>query len=162
MTNSERRISRVRAAVAAGRSAAGLAHCGGLRAAAGGEKLFPYETPEEIFNEHRETTRGATWTSPACRMRCSTSAAPSSGRFRRARPAESGSTKTAGFPRRPATRASSRPFTPVAEEVDDEFPFRLTTGRLRDQWHSMSRTGTIAGLFAHEPEPRLMVHPQDL
>jgi len=31
----------------------------------------------------------------------------------------------------------------------------LTTGRLRDQWHAMSRTGTIAGLFAHEPEPRL-------
>jgi assimilatory nitrate reductase catalytic subunit len=26
----------------------------------------------------------------------------------------------------------------------------------------MSRTGTIAGLFAHEPEPRVMVHPEDL
>src|SRR5437868_7421071 len=32
--------------------------------------------------------------------------------------------------------------------------FRSTTGRQRDQWHAMSRTGTIARLFAHEPEPR--------
>ena len=54
------------------------------------------------------------------------------------------------------------PYQPVAEEVDEEYPLRLTTGRLRDQWHSMSRTGTIAGSFAHEPEPRLMVHPDDL
>jgi assimilatory nitrate reductase catalytic subunit len=50
----------------------------------------------------------------------------------------------------------------VAEEADERYPLRLITGRLRDQWHTMSRTGTIAGLFAHEPEPRLMVHPDDL
>jgi assimilatory nitrate reductase catalytic subunit len=32
---------------------------------------------------------------------------------------------------------------------------RLTTGRLRDQWHGMSRTGRAARLAAHEPTPRL-------
>jgi assimilatory nitrate reductase catalytic subunit len=50
----------------------------------------------------------------------------------------------------------------VAEEVDERYPLRLTTGRLRDQWHAMSRTGTVASLFAHEPEPRVGVHPDDL
>ena len=54
------------------------------------------------------------------------------------------------------------PHRAVAEEVDAGYPLRLTTGRLRDQWHAMSRTGTIAGLFAHEPEPRVTVHPEDL
>jgi assimilatory nitrate reductase catalytic subunit len=54
------------------------------------------------------------------------------------------------------------PYRPVAEEVDERYPLRLTTGRLRDQWHTMSRTGTIARLFAHEPEARLMVHAEDL
>jgi assimilatory nitrate reductase catalytic subunit len=39
---------------------------------------------------------------------------------------------------------------------------RLTTGRLRDQWHAMSRTGNVASLFAHAPEPRLALHPADL
>ncbi len=54
------------------------------------------------------------------------------------------------------------PFTPVAEDTDDEYPLRLTTGRLRDQWHGMSRTGTISSAFAHEPEPRVMMHAEDL
>ena len=35
-------------------------------------------------------------------------------------------------------------YAPVAERVDARYPFRLNTGRLRDQWHGMSRTGTLA------------------
>jgi assimilatory nitrate reductase catalytic subunit len=46
--------------------------------------------------------------------------------------------------------------------VDRQYPLRLITGRLRDQWHSMSRTGTVARLFGHEPEPRVTMHPTDL
>ncbi|MCX7896405.1 MAG: (2Fe-2S)-binding protein [Rhodocyclaceae bacterium] len=41
-------------------------------------------------------------------------------------------------------------------------PFRLLTGRLRDQWHGMSRTGRIPRLFSHAPEPRIELHPGDL
>ena len=52
-------------------------------------------------------------------------------------------------------------YVPVAEKSDARFPFRLTTGRLRDQWHGMSRTGTIAPLYAHAPEPALELHPAD-
>ncbi|MBO9715712.1 MAG: (2Fe-2S)-binding protein, partial [Pseudoxanthomonas sp.] len=34
-------------------------------------------------------------------------------------------------------------------------------GRLRDQWHGMSRTGRVPELFAHSPEPGLLMHPDD-
>jgi assimilatory nitrate reductase catalytic subunit len=50
----------------------------------------------------------------------------------------------------------------VAEQVDARFPFRLTTGRLRDQWHGMSRTGTVAQLFAHAPEPAVLLAQTDM
>ena len=37
----------------------------------------------------------------------------------------------------------------------------LLTGRLRDQWHSMTRTGPVPRLMQHAPEPVLAVHPLD-
>ncbi|MBU0913778.1 MAG: nitrate reductase [Gammaproteobacteria bacterium] len=37
----------------------------------------------------------------------------------------------------------------------------LNTGRIRDQWHSMTRTGRAASLLQHRAEPFLEVHPQD-
>lgn len=37
----------------------------------------------------------------------------------------------------------------------------LNTGRLRDQWHTMTRTGLSARLSAHAPEPCLDLHPAD-
>lgn len=40
-------------------------------------------------------------------------------------------------------------------------PFRLNTGRIRDQWHSMTRTGKSARLSAHLGEPFLELHPAD-
>ena len=42
-----------------------------------------------------------------------------------------------------------------------EFPFRLNTGRVRDQWHTMTRSGLSARLGAHLPEPFVEVHPDD-
>ena len=37
----------------------------------------------------------------------------------------------------------------------------LNTGRIRDQWHTMTRTGRLARLMAHQHEPLLDVHPED-
>lgn len=53
-------------------------------------------------------------------------------------------------------------YTPPAEEPDADYPIRLTTGRLRDQWHSMTRTGLVARLFSHSPEPEILLHAQTL
>jgi assimilatory nitrate reductase catalytic subunit len=37
----------------------------------------------------------------------------------------------------------------------------LNTGRIRDQWHTMTRTGDVPSLAQHTPEPFLDVHPDD-
>ncbi|MDR3418182.1 MAG: molybdopterin-dependent oxidoreductase [Nevskia sp.] len=44
----------------------------------------------------------------------------------------------------------------------EEFPLVLNTGRIRDQWHTMTRSGCAPRLTAHRPEPFVEVHPQDL
>src|SRR5258707_2232950 len=55
--------------------------------------------------------------------------------------------------------AVERPAPKVAPSK--EFPFRLNTGGLRDQWHPMTRSGQSARLGAHMPEPFVEVHPAD-
>ncbi|MBM2576365.1 molybdopterin-dependent oxidoreductase [Jannaschia sp. Os4] len=40
-------------------------------------------------------------------------------------------------------------------------PLRLNTGRVRDQWHTMTRSGAAARLSAHTAEPFLEIHPAD-
>ncbi len=52
------------------------------------------------------------------------------------------------------------PRKPV-QPVTDSFPFVLNTGRSRDQWHTMARTGFAARLSEHAPEPYLEMHPND-
>ena len=42
-----------------------------------------------------------------------------------------------------------------------DFPLLLSTGRYRDQWHTMTRTGLSARLAQHRPEPLLELHPRD-
>jgi assimilatory nitrate reductase catalytic subunit len=40
-------------------------------------------------------------------------------------------------------------------------PLRLNTGRIRDQWHTMTRTGFSPRLGQHLPEPFVEIHPDD-
>ena len=54
------------------------------------------------------------------------------------------------------------PETPVLHDATtDEFPFRLNTGRVRDQWHTMTRSGASPRLALHSPEPFIEVSPAD-
>ena len=53
-----------------------------------------------------------------------------------------------------------RPRGPV-NQPDAEYPFILNTGRLRDQWHTMTRTALAAKLNSHYPEPLVEIHPED-
>ncbi|UZD90762.1 nitrate reductase [Cognatishimia activa] len=46
-------------------------------------------------------------------------------------------------------------------KLDEDFPLRLNTGRARDQWHTMTRTGMSAKLSKHLAEPYLQIHPKD-
>jgi assimilatory nitrate reductase catalytic subunit len=44
---------------------------------------------------------------------------------------------------------------------DKEYPLALNTGRIRDQWHTMTRTGLTAKLLSHISEPFCEIHPAD-
>jgi assimilatory nitrate reductase catalytic subunit len=54
--------------------------------------------------------------------------------------------------------------TPPRQPVnlpDDDYPMVLNTGRVRDQWHTMTRTGRSPKLSEHVLEPFIDMHPQD-
>lgn len=53
------------------------------------------------------------------------------------------------------------PVEPRTRAADPAFPLRLNTGRYRDQWHTMTRTGLSPTLAQHRREPLLEVHPAD-
>jgi assimilatory nitrate reductase catalytic subunit len=48
-----------------------------------------------------------------------------------------------------------------ANAADGEYPLILNTGRVRDQWHTMTRTGRAPRLADHIPEPFVDLHPHD-
>ncbi|MFG1348189.1 molybdopterin-dependent oxidoreductase [Xanthobacter autotrophicus] len=48
-----------------------------------------------------------------------------------------------------------------AARANDAFPFLLNTGRIRDQWHTMTRTGLSPRLGSHILAPFVAVHPDD-
>ena len=173
VTNSERCISRVRAAVAAPGEArhdwaAAVDFAQRLEArlpprALRAGTLFPYATAESVWLEHRESTRGRDLDITGLDY-ASLERAP------RQWPCPEGQTsgharlyEDGVFPT-PDGRArfADMPWRALAEPRDARYPISLTTGRLRDQWHGMSRTGTLGRLFGHASEPSVDVHPQEL
>ncbi|HYF19365.1 MAG TPA: molybdopterin-dependent oxidoreductase, partial [Ramlibacter sp.] len=169
VTNSERRISRVRPAVRAPGDARHdwqIAVAFGRRLEAllgGGKKLFPYTSPESIWLDHRALTRGRDLDISGLSYALLDEAPrqwpfPEGATQGKVRLYEDGVFAT------PDGKARFVPtaYTPVAEPRDARYPFSLTTGRLRDQWHGMSRTGTLGRLFGHVPEPVVQLNAQDL
>ena len=63
-------------------------------------------------------------------------------------------------PDRKARFIAVTPRAPVATTGQD-FPLVLNTGRVRDQWHTMTRTGKAARLLRHIFEPYAEIHPVD-
>ncbi|MBB3317020.1 assimilatory nitrate reductase catalytic subunit [Rhizobium sp. BK181] len=48
-----------------------------------------------------------------------------------------------------------------SDRTSADYPFTLNTGRIRDQWHTMTRTGKSARLSSHIAEPFAELHPRD-
>ena len=177
VTNSERRISRVRAAVPApgqarhdweiavdfARRLEGLSPSPAGGGSEWGRSLFPYRNAEAIWLEHRESTRGRDLDItgldyPALEAAPQQWPFPQAAQAGRARLYEDGVFATPDG----KARFAALPYQPLAEPRESRYPFSLTTGRLRDQWHGMSRTGTLPRLFGHVPEPVVQMHPQDI
>jgi assimilatory nitrate reductase catalytic subunit len=176
VTNSERRISRVRPAVPAPGStrhdwviATEFAQRLEARLRPGAPTLFPYSVidpalgVEAVWNEHRESTRGRDLDITGMSY-AALEASPLQWPMRpgeaqgKARLYEDGVFPTADGKARFAALA----WKPVAEPRDARYPFSLGTGRLRDHWHGMSRTGTLGRLFGHVAEPAVQMNLQDM
>ena len=171
VTNSERCISRVRPAVAApGQTrhdwsiAVALAQRLEARLRPGAATLFPYTTAESVWLEHRESTRGRDLDITGLSYPMLDARGPQQWPLRagdrsgRARLYEDGRFETDDG----RAHFFDTPYVALAEPRDARFPFSLTTGRLRDQWHGMSRTGTLGRLFGHQAEPTIDLAPQDM
>ncbi len=167
VTNSERRISRVRAAApppGEARADWQIAAEFARRLFPAGAKLFPYQSAEQVFNEHRESTRGRDLDITGLSYAVLERDGPQQWPYPEG--AKAGQTRlyAEGIFPTPSGRARfiATEYQPPAEETDGQYPLRLTTGRLRDQWHSMTRTGLVARLFSHSPEPEVVVHAATL
>jgi assimilatory nitrate reductase catalytic subunit len=171
VTNSERRISRVRRAVSPPgearedwRIVVDIAHRLERRLRPGRPTLFPYASAEEVWLEHRETTRGRDLDITGLSWEILEREGPQQWPYPEgaaggtARLYTDGVFATAGG----RARFLALPYRPPAEDIDARFPLRLTSGRLRDQWHGASRTGTLGRLFGHAPEPCVELHPAEL
>ncbi|OOG55989.1 nitrate reductase [Polaromonas sp. C04] len=172
VTNSERRISRVRAAVPAPgemrhdwaiamQFAKRLEQLLPVRA---DKSLFPYDTPEAIWNEHRESTRGRDLDITGLSYARLDDQGPQQWPLPEGETVGQARLYEDGVFPTPDGRArfADTVYRPVAEPRESRYPFSLSTGRLRDQWHGMSRTGTLGRLFGHVAEPAVQLHPQDM
>jgi len=172
VTNSERRISRVRAAVpppgearADWEIAVDFARRLGVRLGdRDGFRLFPYLGVKEIFDEHRESTRGRDLDITGLSYALLDARGPQQWPF----PAGASGGKARLYEDGRFPTASGRAqflktaYQPTAEKTDAHYPLHFTTGRLRDQWHGMSRTGRAARLYNHVEEPLLAMNRRDM
>ncbi|MBI5110309.1 MAG: molybdopterin-dependent oxidoreductase [Rhodocyclales bacterium] len=175
VTNSERRISRVRAAVPAPGEAradwkiavdfARRLELKSRRWRDGDfQPLFAYAAAEDVFNEHRATTVGRDLDIGGLSYALLESAGPQ--QWPLPSGAASGTSRLYADGKFPTAsgRAGFKAVQhrPTAETTDARLPLHLNSGRLRDQWHGMSRSGVVPRLFAHTPEPVLEMHPRDM
>ncbi len=198
VTNSERRISRVRAAVSApgqarhdwsiavefARKLEGIGVRSEFRKTIETETLsternsaltpipqhpettktlFNYDTPEQIWQEHRASTQGRDLDITGLSYE-KLEQSPQQWPFKqgdttgKARLYEDGMYPTADG----KANFVNTVYKPVAEPRESRYPFSLNTGRLRDQWHGMTRTGTLGRLFGHVAEPTVQMNIQDM
>ena len=131
---------------------------------------FDYADTEAIFDEYRELTRGRDLDITGVSYEVLREAA---GGVQWPHPegavlgtgAEEASPRLFESGRFPTPDGRARFHAPgyrkPAEILSDEYPLALLTGRVKDQWHTMTRTGKVPKLMRSEHEPFLEMHPDD-
>ena len=164
MTNSERRLSLLEQAVLPpGEAWPDWAIFAAVGRRLGFGAAFDFATPAAVFDEYVRCTRG----------RPTDVGGLSHARLRWQGPIQ-WPCPSPDHPGTPRLYADGRFATPdgrarfgavsyaaPAEPTDAAYPFVLTTGRVRDQWHTMTRTGKIPTLLRTCPAPFVELHPDD-
>lgn len=126
--------------------------------------LFAFNTTEDIFNEHRESTRGRDLDITGLSYGLLTENGPQQWPFKTGESQGVARLYADGVFQKPDGKAqfANAVYKGTADKTDARHPLHLLTGRLRDQWHGMSRTGTTAQLFNHVEEPAIQMNADDM
>lgn len=129
-----------------------------------GASLFNYPTTESVFNEHRETTRGRDLDITGLSYQLLEQRGPQQWPFKEGASVGEARLYTDGVFQKPNGKAQfhNAVYKGTADKTDARHPLHLLTGRLRDQWHGMSRTGTVAQLYNHVEEPVVSMNQDDM
>ncbi|MEG3082274.1 molybdopterin-dependent oxidoreductase [Sphingomonas sp. PB2P12] len=162
VTNSDRTISRQRAFMAApGEAKPDWWIVSEVGRRMGWKTAFSYDRPAEIWREH---CRLSGYENDGTRLFALPGhAAKGNAEYDAMTPFRWGGTPFAdGRFSTPDGRARLVPVVqkPVAAPLA-QWPMTLNTGRYRDQWHTMSRTGLSPKLARHREEPLVEIHPDD-
>ena len=171
VTNSERRITHVQPALPAPGEARAdwlivrdFARLLGPRLGKDATTLFPYVSAAEVFAEHAESTRGRDLDISGLSHALLDRIGPQQWPFPDG--ARSGTPRLYTERHFATPNGRARFVVPTtattAEKIDARYPLHLNTGRLRDHWHCMSRTGQVARLYSHVDEARVELHADDL
>jgi assimilatory nitrate reductase catalytic subunit len=172
VTNSERRITHVRAAVDAPgqaradwRIAADFAlQLGPLLGKADAARMFAYQQVEDVFREHVASTAGRDLDITGLSYQVLDRLGPQQWPMKSG--AVSGTTRLYQDDVFATANGRANFVVPSsalsAETPTGALPMRLLTGRVRDQWHGRSRTGGVAQLMNHAGEPRVELAPGDM
>ncbi len=172
VTNSERCISRQRSFLPSpGKARPDWWQLAQVARRMGFSQAFSYEHPAEIFAEYAELS-GLESGAPRD-FDISACAAISRNAYDRLEPlqwpyraaCEAGETRFFAdggfFTSDPRARFIATSYRAPATAASSDFPYLLNTGRIRDQWHTMTRTGTVARLMQHFAELFVEIHPDD-
>ncbi|EQM68362.1 molybdopterin-dependent oxidoreductase [Pseudomonas tohonis] len=171
VTNSERRISHVRPAVPApGEARPDWAiACDFARRLEhhlrpGQPSLFDFDSPEALFEEYKPLTAGRDLDLTGIGYGLIDTQGPQQWPYPAG--ARQGTARLYGDGRFPTPSGRAQfvadPYLAPQERRELRYPLTLNTGRLRDQWHGMSRTGTAAQLFGHVEQAQLGLHPAEM
>ena len=168
MTNSERRVSLLERVVAPPGEALPDAEILMRFARAMGFPGFDFGSSAEVFDEHARLTAGTTADMSGLSHDILRAHGPQRWPFPRGRAPgdaeESARLFADGRFHTGNRRAKLHPVEPGAgcpEATQDELQLTLTTGRLRDQWHTMTKTGKVSRLRRHIERPSVTLHPDD-
>lgn len=171
VTNSERRVSHVRRAIAAPGEArtdwsitCDFARRLEQRLRPGLPSLFEFASAEALFEEYKQLTVGRDLDLSGLSYALLDSLGPQQWPFPEG--AQQGTARLYADGQFPTGSGRARflaeAYRAPQEKREARFPLTLNTGRLRDQWHGMSRTGTAARLFGHVEEAVLGLHPDEM
>ncbi|SNR94476.1 assimilatory nitrate reductase (NADH) alpha subunit apoprotein [Pseudomonas segetis] len=171
VTNSERRVSHVRSAIAAPAEAKAdwQIACEFARKLEtlirpGLPSLFNFTRPEQLFDEYKALTQGRDLDLSGLSYAILDQHGPQQWPFPKG--AQQGTARL--YQDHVFATANGRAqfqaetYCAPLEETNGRYSLVLNTGRLRDHWHGMSRTGTAARLFGHVEEAVLSLHSDEL